>query len=200
MSEVSRCGVGFPEAVDLRRREPENALSADTPFGNFGRELQPAAALVDGVACSSHAPRRAARSDRAGSRRRRATRDAPRCRSTGGTSGSPMPDSCNNCGELNVPPERMTSRRARTSVIGAVAPALAIAHADGALALEDQARGVHLGADFEVGPLHHGMQERARRAHAAAFQNRALRIVDAELAFAVVVGVARNARSRPRRR
>src|SRR5205085_10845911 len=68
---------------------------------------------------------------------------------------------------------------------GAAAPALAIPDADGALTLEDQAGRVHLGAHLEVRPLHRGTQKRARRTHAASFQDRALRVVDAELAFAV---------------
>ena len=37
------------------------------------------------------------------------------------------------------------------------------------------------------------MQERARCAHAPAFEDRALRVVDTELAFAVVIRVARDA-------
>ena len=76
----------------------------------------------------------------------------------------------------------------------AIASALAVAHADRALALEDQARSrARCVRTVEVRPLHRGMQERARRAHAPAFVDRALRVVDAELARAVVVGIARNA-------
>ena len=57
---------------------------------------------------------------------------------------------------------------------------------------KDQPRRVHLGAHVEIRPLHRGMQEGARGADAAAFEDRALGVVDAELAFAVVVRVARD--------
>src|SRR5262245_42526216 len=61
------------------------------------------------------------------------------------------------------------------------APALAIADASSALALEDQARRMHLGAHLKIRPLHRGAQEGTRGAHAATFQDRTLRVVDAEL-------------------
>src|SRR4051812_50225143 len=48
------------------------------------------------------------------------------------------------------------------------------------------------GAHSQVRPLHRRMQERARGAHAAPFENRTLRVIDAELTFAVVVRIARN--------
>src|SRR5947207_1847174 len=78
-------------------------------------------------------------------------------------------------------------------LVSIVAPALAVDHADRALALEDQPRRIRSRAHGQIRPLHRRMQECARRADAAAFQDRPLRIVDAELAFAVVVRVARDA-------
>src|SRR5258708_7257556 len=75
----------------------------------------------------------------------------------------------------------------------AIAPALEVAHADRALALEYEARGVRVRDHGKIRPLHRGMQERARRTHAPPILDRALGVIDAELAFAVVVGVTRNA-------
>ncbi len=104
-----------------------------------------------------------------------------------------------NAGELQQ--LRRIERAAREDHLAAradfhnrpVAPALAIADADGTLTLKNQARRVHPGAHFEVRPLHHGMQKGAGGAHAAALEDRALGVVDAELTFAVVVRVARDA-------
>src|SRR5207237_6538412 len=41
--------VGLPKAINLCRRKTENALAPKAPFGDLGRKLQPARALVDGV-------------------------------------------------------------------------------------------------------------------------------------------------------
>ena len=47
--------------------------------------------------------------------------------------------------------------------------------------------------DGQVRPLHRGVQKCTRRAHPAAVVDRALGVVDAELAFPIVVRIARNA-------
>src|SRR6185436_8678140 len=73
---------------------------------------------------------------------------------------------------------------------GPVASALAIADAGGTPPLEDQPGRMHLGAHVEVRPLHRGMQKGAGGADTAALEDGTLRIVDAELTFAVVVRVA----------
>ena len=190
---------GFPEAVDLRRREPENALSADAPFGDLGGKSQAAAALVDRVDVL-HAHRKARRvviaQVLADAGQRVAHLDAERLEQRGRA----------DAGQLQQ--LRRIERAARKDDFAArphldrraIAPALAIAHADRALALEHQPGRVRARAHGQVRPLHRGMQERARRAHAAAVLDRALRVIDAELAFAVVVRVARNAEARPRPR
>ena len=68
-----------------------------------------------------------------------------------------------------------------------------VAHADRALALEDDVGRMGVGADMDVRPLHRGAQERGRRADAQAVLDRALGVGHAFLDRAVIIVVARDA-------
>ena len=159
--------LGFPEAVHLRRGESEDALAAHAPLGDLGREPQAAAALVDGIHVL-HPHREARRvmiaqvlAD-AGQRVR--DRDAERLEQRWRTdSGQLQKLRRIECAtrQDHFPPRTYLHE-------SAVAPAFAIAHADRALALEDQPRGMRARAHRQIRPRHRGMQECARCADAAA--------------------------------
>src|SRR5262249_15057317 len=74
----------------------------------------------------------------------------------------------------------------------AVAAALDVAHADGALALEDDAGHMRMGAHIDIAPALCRIQEGGRRADAQPVPDRALAIGYAFLGCAAVVGVARD--------
>src|SRR3954464_3295171 len=76
---------------------------------------------------------------------------------------------------------------------GATLAAFDVAHADRALAVEDDLGRMRMGAHMDIRPFARGMQKRSRGADAAAVLNGTLRVGDAFLDRAVVVGVARNA-------
>src|SRR3979409_314207 len=75
----------------------------------------------------------------------------------------------------------------------AASPAFDIAHADCALAVEDNLSRMRVGVHMDIGPLHRWAQECCRRADAPAIPDRALRVRYAFLNCAVVIGVARDA-------
>ena len=102
----------------------------------------------------------------------------------------PMPDSSSSCGEAMAPVETITSRAARASRFCAVH---GVAHADAARALEDQALGERAGLDRQVRPDAGGLEIAARRAHAPALVDGALRHGDAFLIGTVVVAIVLDA-------
>ena len=94
------------------------------------------------------------------------------------SSGSPTPESMRSCGELMTPPARMTSRSARAVDRFR---ALAVLDADGAAALEEDARRKRLDGDRQVVPLQGGAQIGGRGAAAAAVADRHLQAAKALL-------------------
>ena len=102
----------------------------------------------------------------------------------------PMPDSCSSCGDWIAPAASSTSARAARVVHRA---ALAVAHADGAAALEQQAGGLRLGLDAQVGPPPRRPQIGLRGAAAPALAGGELVVAGAFLRRAVEVVVARHA-------
>ena len=75
----------------------------------------------------------------------------------------------------------------------AVAAPLAVAHADGALALEHDRGRLCMGAHREVGPRHGGMKITTRGTDPAAVPDDALDVAHARLLRAVIIRVARDA-------
>ena len=71
--------------------------------------------------------------------------------------------------------------------------AFEVAHADRALALEDEVGDMRMRAHIDIAALARRMQERLRGAHAQALLDGALAVGHALLDRAVVIGVARNA-------
>ena len=102
------------------------------------------------------------------------------------SSGWPMPESSRICGEATPPADRIVSLRARLHHLAV----LLVLDADAALALEQHAQGHGVGDDMQVvRPLHRRLDVAMRHAHAPAPIDRGLRLHDAFLVLAVVVGV-----------
>ena len=97
-----------------------------------------------------------------------------------------MPESSRICGLATPPADRIVSPGTRLHDLAV----LLVLDADAALALEQHAQGHGVGDDVQVGrPLHRRLDVAMRHAHAPALVDRGLRLDDAFLVLAVVVGV-----------
>ena len=76
-----------------------------------------------------------------------------------------MPESSSSCGEAIEPADTITSRAARASNC---LPLHGVAHADAALALEQQALRMRAGLDAQIAPRARRIEIDARGAHAQA--------------------------------
>ena len=101
------------------------------------------------------------------------------------SAAGPTPESFSNCGELIAPPHRITSRRAPPVQF---APALAVAHADGAAALENDLRRSRVSDDAKVRALHRRLQIGVGGGPAHAVFDRHVEAAETLLPFAVEVG------------
>ena len=109
---------------------------------------------------------------------------------------SPTPDSISSCGVWNAPEETITSRRAR--ICFSSLPC-AVFDTDRALALEQDAGGVRVGLDAQIGAVAHmRMDIGARRA--AAFAVLLRHLVDAEAFMLVGIEILAQAKLRFLRR
>ena len=95
-----------------------------------------------------------------------------------------MPDSMRSCGELNTPPQRMTSR---FGFRFADLPTLAVTNTTRSLLLEQQFADGCSGLNGQIGPLPGRVEIGNRRAASAAVSNRKLTVAEALLGGAVII-------------
>ncbi len=189
---IGDIGLRAPEAIDVRRAHRQHALAQEHPLGDLSGEPHPAHHLVDGLdvlhACTE-ARRVVVAQVLAHARQRMLHRDAER--------GQQLRRA--DAGQLHqlrrvVGPGTQDHLAPRARLFEfAVAPAIAIADADCALALQHDLGGVRMRHDIEIRPPHRRFEERTRRTHAPAPLDRALGVGHAFLDDAVVIGVARDA-------
>ena len=148
------------EGADRRADHGQQAVAEQRVAQGLLHQAEPAAAIVEGDAFGADRPSAcAARSGRAGSRRRPAGRGAPRCRATRRRSGWPMPDSSSSCGELiDAGADHDLARGTRLARDAADR----VADADAALAVEQQRLGQGIGLDAQVGAAADGIEVAAR--------------------------------------
>jgi hypothetical protein len=102
-------------------------------------------------------------------------------------SGLPMPDSSRRCGDFTAPAQNHLAVATRLPRLST----LHIGNPDGALAVEEDARGERLGFDAQIGAGPRRIQKRARRRPTAAILLRCLEIAETFLVAVVVVRIAR---------
>ena len=183
--------VGFPEHVDQRRVEGEDALARGGIFQHLAHQPQPVRLFIDAgrvLHAGDEARRIVVAQVLADARQGVLHRDAQRLQQRR------RPDA----GDLQELRAVHGAAAQDHFLVGAhlhrpaVAAALAVAHADGPLAVEHDLRRLGMRAHGEVRPLHRRMQVAARGAHAPSVPDDALHVADAGLHRAVVVAVARD--------